>query len=259
MKCLIIAAGCGSRLSGKGESKPLASLLEKALIQRVMETARKAGISEFCVVVGYQADALAAALGKIGQATGLKITVILNAQWEQGNGLSVYKAKEFLKEEDSFVLLMSDHLFDPATLETLMKEKIADGEVMLAVDRKIHHNEFVDMDDVTKVLEKGGMIMNIGKQLVDYNAFDTGMFLCTPSLFKALERSMSEHDDHSLSGGMRILREEGCARTFDIKGGFWIDIDDDVMFTKAEKKLDPTQPPPGPPPTPDFVSKKEDA
>ena len=259
MKCLIIAAGCGSRLSGKGDVKPLALLLGKPLIQRVMETAKKAGVSEFCVVVGYRADTLAAALEKIGQKAGLKITVILNAQWEQGNGLSVYKAKEFLEEEDSFVLLMSDHLFDPATLVALMKEKIADGEVMLAVDRKIHHNEFVDIDDVTKVLEKNGRIMNIGKQLVDYNAFDTGMFLCTPSLFKALERSMSEHDDHSLSGGMRILREEGCARTFDIKGRFWIDIDDDVMFTKAEKKLDPTQPPPGPPPTPDFVSKKEDA
>lgn len=256
MKCLIIAAGCGSRLSGKGDVKPLALLLGRPLIQRVMETAKKAGVSEFCVVVGYKSDALTAALEKIGKETSLKITVILNAQWVQGNGLSVYKAKEFLEKEDSFVLLMSDHLFDPATLEALMREKLAHGEVMLAVDRKIKGNEFVDMEDVTRVLEKGGRIMNIGKQLVDYNAFDTGMFLCAPSLFEALERSMSEHGDHSLSGGMRILREEGRARTFDIKGGFWIDIDDNVMFTKAERSLKTTPSHPAPPRHPHANSRR---
>jgi len=238
MKCLIIAAGCGSRLSGKGESKPLVPLLGKPLIQRVMETARTAGVSEFCVVVGYQADVLIRALEEIARETALRIIPVLNAQWEQGNGLSAYKGKACLEDEERFALLMSDHLFDPATLESLMKENLARGEVMLAVDRNIQDNEFVDMDDVTRVLEKDGRIANIGKHLKDYNAFDTGMFLCTPALFEALEKSMSEAGDYSLSGGMRVLREEGKARTFDIRARFWIDVDDDAMFAKAERKLE---------------------
>ena len=41
MKCLIIAAGRGSRLLKKGDSKPLVPLLGLPLIERTILTARK--------------------------------------------------------------------------------------------------------------------------------------------------------------------------------------------------------------------------
>ncbi|MBW1612904.1 MAG: NTP transferase domain-containing protein [Deltaproteobacteria bacterium] len=47
MKCLIIAAGRGSRLSGKGDSKPLIPLLGLPLIERVILTATNAGLTDF--------------------------------------------------------------------------------------------------------------------------------------------------------------------------------------------------------------------
>lgn len=43
MKCLIIAAGRGSRLSERGDSKPLAPLLGIPLLKRTIITATKAG------------------------------------------------------------------------------------------------------------------------------------------------------------------------------------------------------------------------
>lgn len=43
MKCLIIAAGQGSRLQSKGESKPLVSLLGVPLIERVIRSAIAGG------------------------------------------------------------------------------------------------------------------------------------------------------------------------------------------------------------------------
>ncbi len=241
MKCLIIAAGSGSRLSAKGDIKPLVPLLGKPLLLRVMETAKSAGITDIFVVAGYKAEILTQELERMGRKSNISVTPILNNEWEKGNGLSVYKAQEYLANEKSFILLMSDHLFDQETLKELIDEDISHGEVILAVDSNILENDMVDLDDVTRVQEIDGKIRNIGKHIPDYNAFDTGMFLCTPAIFSALEMSMemsSEHEqDFSLSGGMRILREKGNARTFDIKGRFWIDVDDDIAFEKAEKTV----------------------
>ncbi len=47
MKCLIIAAGRGSRLSSRSDSKPLIALLGVSLIERVILTARESGLAEY--------------------------------------------------------------------------------------------------------------------------------------------------------------------------------------------------------------------
>ena len=58
MKALIIAAGKGSRLGGliKNKPKPLIKLLGLSLIERVIITAKQAGIKEFVIVVGCLGD-----------------------------------------------------------------------------------------------------------------------------------------------------------------------------------------------------------
>ncbi len=52
MKCLIIAAGKGSRLQQRGDSKPLIPILGIPLIERVIRAAIEAGADEFYVVIG---------------------------------------------------------------------------------------------------------------------------------------------------------------------------------------------------------------
>ena len=56
MKALIIAAGLGSRMYAVGDTKPLVSLLGLNLIERVILTAKKSGIKEFCIVTGYNGE-----------------------------------------------------------------------------------------------------------------------------------------------------------------------------------------------------------
>jgi len=50
MKCLIIAAGKGSRLKKISDSKPLTPILGVPLIERVIRSAIKAGANDFYVV-----------------------------------------------------------------------------------------------------------------------------------------------------------------------------------------------------------------
>ncbi len=234
MKCLIIAAGQGRRLSAKGDSKPLIPLLGLSLIERVILTANKAGLTDFYVVTGYNGEKVRRFLDRFSRRRNIKITHITNEEWEKENGISVLKAKNMLK--DNFILLMSDHVFDESILVKLKDKKIADDEVILVVDYNIKANELVDVDDATKVVVKNNKIVDIGKNIKEYNAWDTGIFLCSPAIFSAIEES-SGNDDVSLTGGVMVLAKKGKAKILDVKDGFWIDVDDEGAFKKAEGKL----------------------
>jgi len=229
--CLIIAAGRGSRLVSRGEPKPLVTLGGTTLIERVIGTAARAGARSFCVVTGYLAEQIESALPASAALAGLELRFVRNPEWERENGVSVACAAGSVG--DRFALLMSDHLFDERVLARLLAEPIADDEVILAVDTRLSGHPTVDLDDVTRVRVEAGAIRDIGKHLTDYNAFDTGMFLCTPALFAALEESF-RRGDHSLSGGIRTLAARGKARVFDIGDGLWIDVDDDAAYQRAE-------------------------
>ena len=234
MKCLIIAAGKGMRLSKIGNKKPLIPFLGLSFIERVILTAKKSGLTDFYVVTGYNGEKIRQSLDRFGQKRNVKITHITNEEWEQGNGLSVLKANGLLNE--NFILLMGDHFFDESILVKLKNERVADDEVVLAVDHNIETNELVDVDDATKVFVKNNSILDIGKNIKKYNAYDTGIFLCSPAIFSAIGKSLY-NGDSSLSGAIKTLALKENARVFDVKDAFWVDVDNEEIFKKAEKKL----------------------
>lgn len=236
MKCLIIAAGKGSRISKRGDSKPLLPLMGLSIIERVILTAKSSGIEDFYVVTGYKGEKVRPFLDRVAQRRNIKITHIINDEWQGGNGLSVLKAKKILKE--NFILLMGDHIFDEDILKRLKNMHVKDGEVIIAVDSNIDSNNLVDINDVTKVSVSNGQVIDIGKNITQYSAYDTGIFLCSPAIFTAIESSIMHYNDSSLSGGIKILSKERKVKVFDIKkDNFWIDIDDERSFQKAERCL----------------------
>ncbi len=235
MKCLIIAAGRGDRLRYRGSSKPLVPILGISLIERVIRSVSQTGIDDFCVVTGYNGKKVRSFLDGLASRLGVSITHVVNDEWKEGNGLSVLKARECMGKE-RFLLLMSDHLFDGTVLRDLERHPPADGEVTLAVDLNTS-NPLVDMGDVTRVMCEAGLVRKIGKDLSEFNGFDTGIFHCTPALFDALEWSAREDDDTSLSGGIRHLAANGNVKVYDMSGRFWIDVDDKRTFERAEDAL----------------------
>ncbi len=239
MKCLIIAAGKGSRLQQRGDSKPLIPILGIPLIERVIRAAMEAGADEFYVVIGYQGERVRDFLERLADRLAIRITPLVNEDWDKENGLSVLKARDVLHEP--FLLLMADHLFDPDLVRPLTTLTLGDGEIALGVDGNTR-NPLIDMEDVTRVrVEDDGpmeskKIHDIGKGLADFNGFDTGIFLCSPAIFKALEQSKEKDGDTTLSGAVRVLAAEGRARAI-LMDGFWIDVDDPAAFQKAEQAL----------------------
>jgi choline kinase len=230
-ECLILAAGNGRRLiSASGRSpKPLVQLHGKSLLEHVIVDAREAGIDRFVIVVGYGADAIRRWLAERPLGGDISITLVENIHYQKDNGVSVLKAKNQFRE--TFLLLMADHIFEPRTARALLEQPLIPGEVILAVDPKI--NQVFDLDDATKVRREGDRIVDIGKQIARYDAFDTGMFLCCPALFDVLESAKTE-DNCSLSDGMRILGRAGRLRAFDIGDAAWQDVDTPEALAYAE-------------------------
>lgn len=233
MNCLIVAAGMGGRLRERGQSKPLIPVNGVRLLERVITRARSAGVERFFVVSGYRGEDLRAALDIFSAREGIPIVHVTNDEWQRGNGVSVLKARPYL--DGPFLLTMCDHLVDPAILRDLMASKPEPDTVTLAVDFNVA-GSINDLDDVTRVMCSNGRIVHIGKVIREFNAIDTGVFLCTPVIFDALETSQAAGDD-SISGAMNVLARRDQARVFDIQGRLWLDVDDPATLDKAETLL----------------------
>jgi choline kinase len=234
LKCVIIAAGRGSRLARRAECKPLCPVDGRPLIEWVIDSAGQAGLGDFVVVTGYAREKVERHLEDYAREKGISVSFVFNEDWEKENGISVSKARGGVGEK--FLLSMSDHIVDPEIVVRLIAQPLEPGEIILAADFNVRDNPSVDLEDVTKVQAEGGRIIRIGKSIEAYNAFDTGVFLCTSGIFEALEESR-DRGDSSLTGGIRVLADSRMARVMDIKGGFWVDIDEERSLETAQSLL----------------------
>lgn len=232
-KALILAAGDGTRMRSFIGDRPkvLSPLLGVPIIERIILSAKEAGIEEFFVITGYKGDLVREKIGD-GSKLGVKVSFIKNSDWEKGNGMSALSAKGVL--DKPFVLLMGDHIFEPSTLKALLSSnRLTDSESILVVDSQ--PNNVLGLEEATKVKVENGKIVAMGKNLDDFNGVDTGMFLCSPTLFDALKSVKKEN--RTLTDGMKILIKAGKLKSFKVKNRFWIDIDTPLDFNSAKEAL----------------------
>src|SRR6201997_1636111 len=210
-QCLILAAGNGTRIRSvsAGLPKPLVHFCGKTILEHIILRAHQAGIERFVIVVGYRSDLIRRWFDR--RSLGVSVTFVENPDYHKSNGISALKARNEIHE--NFLLLMADHIFEPETARVLLKQRLAPGEVILAVDPNI--DRIFDLDDATKVLRDGDRIVDIGKEIAHYDALDTGMFLCSPTLFDRLELAAKE-GNWSLSHGMLQLIAERRLRALEI-------------------------------------------
>ena len=231
---LLLAAGLGSRLRPHTKTpKPMTRVLGLSLAERVVCTLREIGIRRFLVTLGHEAETVRAHFSDIARRRGVRIDFVEAEGWEQGNGASALAAKGRTGEAP-FFLVMIDHLFDPGIARALADDSPAPGEMCLAVDRD--KDGIFDLEDVTRVKIDDGRIHEIEKTLHDWDAGDTGVMLCTSGLYEGLERAAASNK-HGLSDGLRELAGEGRARTVDVTGMAWLDVDTPDALREAERRL----------------------
>lgn len=232
---VILAAGRGSRLYPTSRlPKPLVQVQGVTLAERVMETVHDAtGIRRFIVTLGWRAGDVEAHFADVAGRLGVSVDFVRVADWDLGNGASALAASGLTRDRP-FLLVMSDHLFDPAIARRLVDDPPGPGEMRLAIDRD--KDGIFDLDDVTRVSTDGDRIAAIGKNLSAWDAADTGVMLCTSGLFEGLRRAAAK-GQHGLSDGLRDLARERRAGVVDVTGLSWIDVDTPEARHEAERRL----------------------
>jgi choline kinase len=238
---VVLAAGAGTRLratTGNGDlPKPLTPVAGTPLIARTLGTLRSQGIDRAVVVTGYAAAAVEGRVGRMCELAGLDIQFARNPAWERQNGLSVLAARD-LTNGAPFLLTMADHVYSGSIVAALRAYPADGAAAVLAVERRLETVR--DIGDATRVSTgAGGHILGISKGLAAFDAVDTGVFLCRPALFDALEEERAERGgDCSLSDGIRRLARQGRALAADIpRDAWWQDVDTLEDLQLAELRM----------------------
>jgi 1L-myo-inositol 1-phosphate cytidylyltransferase len=244
-EAVILMAGKGSRLrqgyggqarlrgSDKTFLKPFVPVRGRPLISYTLDALLHGGIRTVNFVVGYESERMIAQVKQL-VSSGLSASFIENRDWRKQNGVSLLAAAGHVGAP--FLLTMSDHLFDRATIGRLL-DSFDPGLLNIAVDRKL--DSIFDLEDAMKVQTRENKIIGIGKNLRDYDAIDIGLFVCPLEIFDYLERgkSGSGQSDCSLADGVRLMARDNKVRAIDIGESWWQDVDTPQMLQHAERQM----------------------
>jgi choline kinase/phosphatidylglycerophosphate synthase len=217
---LVLAAGEGSRLRECGEPKPLVQVAGVPLIERVLRNLKNVGVEKVWIAIGHGGDLVREHIGY--NYAGIEVRYVDVEDWRKGNLYSFLAAQGIFKQK------MGDHIFDPEMVKKLINSRF-DSAVVLAVEKV--------SEEPTKVLEKEGAILDIGKKVNQSNvSIDTGLFLCSPKVFEYAKQAVEEGGSE-LSDCIRIAGRKGDARVVDVSGHFWVDVDTKEDLERAKRLI----------------------
>ena len=232
-EAVILIAGQGSRLRGADNNflKPFVSVLGRPLLSYILEAVSYAGLSTVHFVVGYESERVIAQAKRLIPSQ-ISASFIVNRDWRKQNGISLLAAAGHVSAP--FLLTMGDHVFDDTIIDCLL-EHFEPGLLNIAIDRKLH--SIVDLEDAMKVQTHGNKVTGIGKNLRNYDAIDTGLFICPAEIFRYLEKAKSINggNDCSLADGIELMAVDDKVHGIDIGGARWHDIDTPRILQHAEQ------------------------
>jgi choline kinase len=228
MKAVIAAAGMGSRLNNLAP-KTLLPFGDGTILSTILNNISQAGIHEFVIVVGYQADYISNYL-KEKNYFGFSITFVENPEWRRGNGISVLAAEQEVGRE-RFLLSMSDHIVSISAIERAINQKATKN--LLVVDPDI--NGIFDIDDATKVEVVDNRIMNIGKEISNYNGIDCGIFKLNERFFNSMREQLKKNQESISAAVKGLIQNNDMEAVFMDENDFWIDIDTPESYQYALK------------------------
>ena len=102
-----------------------------------------------------------------GDSLGVSLKYLHNSAWKLGNGVSAYAFHREYRNGEKFILMMCDHIFEPKVVKSFITaaEKLAEGEVLLAADKRLE--KVWDLEECTKIKAEKNKGLYLGKKLSD--------------------------------------------------------------------------------------------
>lgn len=243
MIALMLAAGVGKRLYGDDLTQPPKALLRfdgKTLLQRHIEVLRGNGVDRLVMVVGYRKADIMAEVRQIGAED--YVQTIFNPRYRGGPIISLWAAREVMRQGDDVMFMDADVLYQPALLERLIHSP---HESCFLLDREIELGE-----DPVRMCIRDGDLVEFGKKIEgDFDLVGewTGFMRMSPRI---AARIADATDDLIERGTLEVTYEEAMRAvllseprgTFgyeDITGIPWIEIDFPSDLLRAKKIIMP--------------------
>lgn len=230
-KAVIVAAGLSSRLYPLTLDQPkgLLPIHDEAILSRSISMLKKHGIAEIAIVVGYKKE-------KIMNTLGADLSYIFNPFYQHCNNMgSLWFAKQFINDEP-FVYLHGDIVYDEQILELSLEEFYDRDEVMHLVTDFSH----VDEEAMKVRIDANSRLIESNKDIpLDESAGEwTGIAYIrdAAAVFRYIEDVLSEegldfYDTHAFTKMAQNNYAIYCSSTRDLP---WIEIDFLSDYEKAK-------------------------
>ena len=267
-KAVIPAAGYGTRFlpATKAQPKEMLPVVDKPIIQYVVEDAVSAGIKDIVIVTGWskrsiedhfdypfelearlQENGKTKELESIRQVANLADFYYLRQRWPLGNGTPVWNSKDLIGNEP-FLLLSADDIFEanPTRSQQLIAAYEKYGTTVISTLHKDQPEDykrygFVEGDviepgvtKVKKIIEKPGVGNTTSTQgIVLGGVFDPDIFMALDEAKKIWEKNGSK-GEFIIWEGLNFLLQQGKeVYAVDIKDGKYHDCGNKLEYLKA--------------------------
>ena len=205
MKAIILAAGEGKRMNSK-LPKVLHEILEKTIIDYVIDSVQMADVKAVCMVLGHKKDEIQSSLAKYD-------LTFATQEKQLGTGHAVMMAGDFISEESSILVLNGDTpLIKPQTLKDLIRTHEANKNAITVVSANME-----DPRGYGRIVNKNGKIVIVEekdaseeeKKITEVN---TGlMCLHGSALKKALTQLKADNaqKEYYLTDTLELIQNEG--------------------------------------------------
>jgi dTDP-glucose pyrophosphorylase len=220
-RAVLLAAGRGTRMGSITEQlpKPMLPVQGRPMLDHILERMSKAGITEFCVVVGYRH----AEIESHFKHSPHKIDFLLQDP-VNGTGSAALLARSFT-DDDPFLLSYGDILCDPSDYTRCM----ATLEAHAAASAVIAVREVDDPWQGAAVYELAGRVKRIvekppkGTSVTRWNS--AGFYLFQPAVYRYLERiAPSPRGELELTSALEAMLEDRLDLRISPVTGQWRDV-----------------------------------
>ena len=243
MKTILLAAGIGQRLGTAADNKPkcLLEFDNVSLLRRHIAVLSYYKIGEIIIVTGYGSEMISRELAGIPYSENIKF--VPNPDYKQGSMISMLKGLEALDDNNDFLLMDADVLYDHRIIEKLVKTKNSN---CFLLDR-----DFMPGDEPVKICVRDGIMIEFRKKIAedlvyDYQGESVGFFRFTGQTANQLIQSARDY----LQQGEVNLPYEECIRDLllakpgqfgfeDVTGLKWLEIDFPEDINRAKNEILP--------------------
>jgi CDP-L-myo-inositol myo-inositolphosphotransferase len=231
---ILLAAGMGKRMGKLTTDLPksLLKIGEKKLIEYAIDFVKFVGFKDIVVVGGYQFSKLKSAVENYDTA----IRVIENTEFDKQNLVS-FKVGASGQTDKDILVCNTDYIFSKD-----IAKRVAEG--LRGISVFCSYDLSADDVDVMKVKTKNGQLLEMSKQLDNYDAIYTGIFFIDyghlPLVNRLVDEILANQDPYTVTVE-RLFKElidaGETVNVQDVGKAEWIEVDTPEEFSAALSSL----------------------